>query len=116
EVDDHVEDGSPSALDELDLGVGRRLIVDATQRAPTRVDRDTALDEARLESARGELARAPDAREEPALVGQRLELDQVGAGERRLGEDHAAAALRPRRAGCRTAPQLPPAAARSLCH
>jgi hypothetical protein len=60
--------------------------VQAAQRALLRAERVVGLDERGGEAVRAELLPAEEAREESALVGALLELDQMRAGERGLEE------------------------------
>src|SRR5262245_17186970 len=67
----------------------RRLVVHAAQRVAMRVERDVALRKLGVQAGPGELVDAEAAREEPALVGAPLELDEEHAWQALLDELHA---------------------------
>src|SRR5262249_5967074 len=89
EIHDRVPDRARGRADELDLRVGRRLPVHTAQGVRPRVVRHVALRVVGVQAALAELALAVGAREEAALVGVALDLEDEKAGERRIDEAHA---------------------------
>ncbi len=81
EVDDHVVDRSHGAADQLGFQIRHGLVVHAAQRPFALVEGHAALDEPRGETVFLELAGAPRASEEPALVITSLWFDDEGARE-----------------------------------
>ena len=87
QVYDDVEDRSMGTAHQLGLLPGYRLVVHAPQGSASAVEGDVALRDLDLQPMRRELVAAEGPREVAALVLDRLELDQVGAGELALAED-----------------------------
>src|SRR5882762_1532712 len=88
QVDDDVEDRPARGADQLRLGVGRILEVHPAQRALPLVVGDVRLRDHRLEAVLGELVLAKGAREEAAVVVPPLQIEDEGALQLGLGEDH----------------------------
>src|ERR1043166_1173592 len=87
EIDDHVVDRASGAANQLDLGIGRHLVVHAAERPGAGAVREVPLNKARPQPADGKLLLTPHPGEEAPFVPQKLGLDEVRAGELRLGED-----------------------------
>src|SRR5438094_2348400 len=88
QVHDDVEDRPAGGPDELRLRVRRILEVHAAQRALPLVERDVRLRDDGLEAVGGELLLTEGAREEAAVVLAPLHVDDEGALQPGLGEDH----------------------------
>ena len=89
QVHDHVPEGAAGDPHELHLFVGSDLKMEPADRAPPVIVGDAALVHQRLQPPRREVAAAEGAGEEAALVREALRLQDPGARQRRLAEDHA---------------------------
>jgi hypothetical protein len=87
-VHDHVEDRAPGAAHQLGLGRRRDLVMQPADRACLRGSAEIGLHELGDQPVFGEFPCAEGAGEKTPLVAAGLEVDQVGAGKRRLGENH----------------------------
>ena len=75
-IQDHVENFSGRASDELDFGLGRRLEMHATDRATQFCQGEVALRPARVQTQRDKLMLAKGAGEETPLVLAQFEFDE----------------------------------------
>lgn len=82
QVHDHVVDRAADAADDLDLGVGLQLVVEAAQGARLVVVREVALGDRRVEPGVGELLLAEGTREEATVVLESPQVDESRSGER----------------------------------
>src|SRR5947209_4486638 len=64
------------------------LVVHATKSSPTRIERDAALSDSRIDTASRKFIATPSAREEAAFVNHGFDFDQVGALQWKLDEFH----------------------------
>src|SRR5439155_13120547 len=90
QIEDPVPQRALDAAHQLYLGRLAELVMHAAQRAAVAAQRIVDLDKAGFESRLTEFALAEQAREKAALVLALVELDDVGAGEGRRDELHAA--------------------------
>ena len=88
-IDHHVVHCALGAADELHLGPGFVLEVQASQCAALTVRGQVALHESRQQTMSGELVFAEGTREESALVFPPLQVEHPHARDRGLGEVHA---------------------------
>src|SRR3954471_24854380 len=96
QVDDDVEDRSAGRPHQLGLGSRRVLEVHPPDGALVAIEGDIGLGDHGLEPVLLELALAEDAREDPAVVLPPLEIEDIGAPQSGLSEDHRRTPLRPR--------------------
>src|SRR3989449_5765364 len=88
QVHDDVEDGSPGAPHKFGLGRGRELEVHPAHRALLLIESDIGLGDEGLEPVLSELPLAEHACEEAPVVLAAIHVEDEGALELRLDEDH----------------------------
>src|SRR3989449_9874674 len=88
QVYDDVEDGSPGAPHEFGLGRGRELEVHPAHRALLLIESNIGLGDERLEPVLSELSLAEDPGKEAPVVLAAIHVEDEGALELRLDEDH----------------------------
>ena len=93
QVDDDVEKGAARAAHELGFGSRRELEMHAAQGALFSIRGDAGLGNDRLHAALFELPLAKAAGKETSFVVASLQLDDEGAFELGLGENHGACSL-----------------------
>jgi hypothetical protein len=88
QVHDDVEDGAPARPHELRLGRWRKLEVHAAERPFSAIEPDVGLCDDGFQAVLGKLLLAKRAREESPVVVSPLEVDDEGAFELCLCENH----------------------------
>src|SRR6266853_6706328 len=87
QVDDDIAYGTHGAPHQFRFLMGRRLVMHAAEGAFLEVERDIALDQARVESVLPEFPLTPRAGKEAAVILVRLGVDDIGAAQTCFFED-----------------------------
>lgn len=88
QIDNHVEHGASDDLDQLRLGGGRGLEMQAAERARPGGEGEVVLDEFGGDADAGERAGVPALREPSAAVAETLRAEKEGAGKAGFGDLH----------------------------